>query len=123
MCDTIIHAAGLLRVPLVSADGSERVTGHSLRSTGAQGLAGRGLDPWAIQLLGRWGSDAVRLYLREAEQEGATIRAAATAPLDLDTILDQLVKRLDATGALLRPDAVRSKGATCPLQFRASFLC
>ena len=39
MAATFIHAAGLLGVPAVSPDGSEAITGHSLRVTGAQGLA------------------------------------------------------------------------------------
>lgn len=63
---TIAAAADLLRVPRSAPDGSERVSGHSLRVTGAQGLAKAGVDLWAIQLLGRWGSDAVMGYIREA---------------------------------------------------------
>ena len=47
-------------------DGSERVTGHSLRVSGAQGLARLGWDLWAIQLHGRWHSDVVKHYVREA---------------------------------------------------------
>jgi len=65
MAATIIHAAILLGVELASPDGSERVSGHSLRATGAQGLAAAGVDTWAIELLGRWGSDAVRGYVRD----------------------------------------------------------
>ena len=58
-------AAGHLDLPILSADGSSRVSGHSLRVTGAQGLARAGVDTWAIQLLGRWGSAAVLGYIQE----------------------------------------------------------
>ena len=64
--ETIIQAAKFLEIPLESPDHSERVSGHSLRSTGAQGLARAGLELWAIQLMGRWGSDAVKSYVRDA---------------------------------------------------------
>jgi len=37
-----------------------------LGATGAQGLTQMGLDIWAAQLLGRWGSTAVQVYVREA---------------------------------------------------------
>jgi len=63
---TILHAATLLNVPLTNREGTLRVSGHSLRPTGAQGLARLGLDVWAIQLLGRWGSGSVMEYVRES---------------------------------------------------------
>ena len=66
MVKTICHAAFLLGVPPSAPDGSERVSGHSLRVTGAQGLAQLGWDLWTIQLHGRWHSDVVRRYVREA---------------------------------------------------------
>ena len=98
--DTIIAAANKLQVPITSPDGAERVSGHSLRATGAQGLARRGLDLHSIQLLGRWGSEAVRGYVRDAELDAASLRAAAasssTTTKDLDALLDQLLLRLEA---------------------------
>jgi len=63
---TILHAAALLGVPAVNAEGTLRVTGHSLRPTGAQGLARLGLDAWTIQRLGRWGGPTVLNYVRDA---------------------------------------------------------
>ena len=53
MTETFCAAAKMLGVPLESADGSEFISGHSLRVTGAQGLARIGLNIWAIQLFGR----------------------------------------------------------------------
>ena len=64
MVEVILCAADLLKVDKQTADGGERVSGHSLRVTGAQGLSRAGLDVWAIQLLGRWGSEAVLTYVR-----------------------------------------------------------
>jgi hypothetical protein len=75
MAATIRAAAVHLKVALASPDLSEQVTGHSLRATGAQGLARAGLDEWSIQLLGRWGSQAIRLYTRQ----GALERSATWA--------------------------------------------
>ena len=76
MAATIRQAALTLGSPLSSPDGTEQITGHTLRATGAQGLARAGLDLWAIQLLGRWGSDAVRLYVRQASLERSATWAA-----------------------------------------------
>ena len=79
---TIRKAATLLQSPLCSVDCLEQVNGHSLRPTGAQGLSRLGLDLWSIQLLGRWGSTAVRDYVREAALQGASAwaRRAAISP-------------------------------------------
>jgi len=72
---TIEHAAMLLRVPRTSPDGTRRISGHTLRPTGAQGLTRLGLDLWTVQLLGRWGSSVVQQYVAEA----STTREAAHA--------------------------------------------
>ena len=77
MTDTIGHAALLLGTPLSSPGLAEQVTGHSLRATGAQGFAKAGLDEWSIQLLGRWGSKAIRGYTRGAALEKSSAWAKA----------------------------------------------
>ena len=63
---TFLRAADLLGVSTSTPDGSERVSGHTLRVTGVQGLARSGVDSWTIQLLGRWGSQAVLGDIRDA---------------------------------------------------------
>ena len=63
---TFAEAARLLGLQLFSYNGAPRFTGHALRATGAVHLAAAGVELWRIQLLGRWGSDAFRVYLREA---------------------------------------------------------
>ena len=65
MVATIRAAAGTLDTQAQSTDGSRAVTGHSLRVSGAQGLTRKGVDLWAVQLLGRWGSSAVQRYVAE----------------------------------------------------------
>ena len=55
MSATLVEAAKFLGVPLESPDGSEVISGHTLRVTGAQGLTRLGLELWAVQLFGRWG--------------------------------------------------------------------
>ena len=91
MVSTIQHAATLQGIPLRSPDASEQVSGHSLRVTGAQGLAQLGWHLWAIQLIGRWGSEVVRQYLREAP-----LLAPRPQPLDLDldAVVAAVVSRL-----------------------------
>jgi len=75
MAATIVEGARLLGVPTSNADQTERVSGHSLRPTGAQSMARMGVDTWSIQLLGRWGSAAVHGYIREAAVSAAAARA------------------------------------------------
>ena len=88
MVATIVDAARRLRVPLESPDQSARISGHSLRVTGAQGLARAGVDVWAIQLLGRWGSDAVLGYIREVPLElAATWAAKAARAMTLEEVM------------------------------------
>ena len=63
---TIRHAAELAGQQTRDASGSWLISGHTFRITGARTLAVLGLDAITIQLLGRWGSDAVLSYLAEA---------------------------------------------------------
>ena len=79
MVDTVARAAALLGLPLRTPDGLPCWTGHSLRVGGAQGLALAGLDSWAIQLLGRWGSLAVLGYIRDAPLAGSHAWAAVAS--------------------------------------------
>merc|ERR1712020_97240 len=65
MVASIVYAARLLGV-VDLRDGSLRVSGHSLRATGAQGLISLGWRADAVQLQGRWMSEAVVRYTREA---------------------------------------------------------
>ena len=80
MVATIVWAARKLKVS-DARDGSERVSGHSLRATGAQGLIRYGWRADAVQLMGRWESEAVRLYTREAALHAPTELTALMAYL------------------------------------------
>lgn len=64
--DTIRAAAEASGMQIRDSDGNHRLSGHTFRITGARFLAATGLDPITIQLLGRWGSNAVLTYLAEA---------------------------------------------------------
>ena len=75
---TVRRAALQLGQPLQDAGGLWLHSGHALRVTGAQGLSRAGLGIHAIQVLGRWGSDAVLLYIRNAPLY-ATHKYAAAA--------------------------------------------
>ena len=54
------------------------IKGHSMRVTGAQRMARAGLSEHQIAVYGRWGSAAIRRYVRESCIEGP---AAAIAPV------------------------------------------
>ena len=94
MATTIMHAAINLQVPLSAPDGSERVSGHSLRVSGAQGLARLGWDLWAIQLHGRWQSDIVKHYVRDAHLSPAGVASGLVDPLTLELVVRRVVQKL-----------------------------
>ena len=77
---TIIYAGRYLGVG-DSPDGTVRLTGHSLRPTGAQGLIEMGWRSDAVKLMGRWQSETVLRYTREA---------ALAAPSDLTALIVHL---------------------------------
>ena len=76
MTASIIHAGRLLGVTDMW-DGTERLSGHSLRVSVAQGLVRLGWRPDAVQLMGRWESEAVKRYSRLAALEAPTGLPAA----------------------------------------------
>ena len=91
---TLVAAARHLNIPTETPTG--RISGHTLRVTGAQGLAAMGLDLWAVQLLGRWGSAAVKGYVQEAHLAKAEGWAAkAKNDRDLDTMVGELVDKVE----------------------------
>ena len=90
MADTIREAGRMLGIAASAPDGSERITGHSLRVTGAQGLVLRGWHLWAVQLHGRWGSDVVRRYVRESPLIAAascSSSSSGSAGLELEAVV------------------------------------
>jgi hypothetical protein len=64
--ETIIALARLCGEPAVDADGVSRFGGHSWRTSGAQLLAGIGLELTKIEILARWISPMLRRYARQA---------------------------------------------------------
>ena len=63
--ETIEALARLLGEPLVTAAGSRRFGGHTLRVSGSQFLAGLGVQVTVIKRLARWGSDVVLDYIKD----------------------------------------------------------
>eukprot|EP00435_Cladocopium_sp_Y103_P067914 s724_g30.t1 len=63
---TIRIAAQRSGMEVTDPDGGHRLSGHTFRIIGARFLSAAGLDPITIQLLGRWGSNAVLTYLAES---------------------------------------------------------
>ena len=87
MVDTIQFAASHFGEGLVAEGGAQRFGGHTLRATGAVYFASCGVDVWRIQALGRWGSEAVRGYLRGAH---LTSLASLSAEANLGRSLEAL---------------------------------
>ena len=62
--------------------------------TGAQGLARKGVDLWAIQHLGRWGGATVQRYVADVPLEhAARLAASRDRELDLDARIEAAVSR------------------------------
>ena len=104
MTETIRMGAGRLGVTLEASDGSARVSGHSLRMSGAQGLSRAGVDTWAIQLLGRWGSATVLEYIQAVPLElSSTWARSAARQRSLEEVLRE---RRAATSSSSTPPSV-----------------
>ena len=89
---TVRHAAQLLGELLRSSNGAEQFGGHTPRATGAVFYAQAGVDTWRIQSLGRWGSDAIKSYLRGAHVSGlATISQEASLGKSLESSRAELL--------------------------------
>ena len=114
MAKTIAHAATLLHVPLSAPDGSERVSGHSLRVSGAQGLARSGWDFWAIQLQGRWHSDVVKHYVREAHLTPVGGAAHSGSGPTLEQVADAVIQKLGCIAQVGSGDLPKSGGSAQP---------
>ena len=114
MVRTIAHAATLLHVPLSAPDGSERVSGHSLRVSGAQGLARLGWDLWAIQLQGRWHSDVVKHYVRDAHLSPVGAAAHSGSGPTLEQVVDAAIQKLGCIAQVGSGDLPKSGGSAQP---------
>ena len=76
---TIRWAAQMAGQDIVTMEGEHLISGHTFRITGARYLSSLGLDAITVQLLGRWGSDAVLTYLAEAPLQGLASRVKPLA--------------------------------------------
>ena len=71
--DTIIAVAERIGQPTTCpSSGGKLFGGHSLRTGGAQTLAGLGVDPLGIQAMGRWKSQLVIRYAGDKGASGIT---------------------------------------------------
>ena len=90
---TFEAAASILVLALRAHNGARKYTGHCMRVTGAVFLAASGVDVWRIMALGRWGSDAIKLYLRDAH---ATTTGSITLEAQLGRSLETSRNELSA---------------------------
>ena len=116
MAKTIEFAATCLGIPLSAPDGSERISGHSLRVSGAQGLARMGWDLWAIQLHGRWQSDVVKHYVRDASLTpvGDAGGPAQSDPLTLELIVRRVLQKLGTSSRVGKEALPSCTGSAAP---------
>ena len=83
--DTFQKIAAHLQIPLCHQNGARAFTGP--RATGAQFLASRGIELWRIQIFGRWGSDVILRYIRDAP-------LASLAELALESVHSEDTRRI-----------------------------
>ena len=110
--------------PLVTPTGANRFTGHSGRATGAVYLAQTQVELWRIQLFGRWGSEAFKLYVRQAPlsqlhllaQEASVHTALANAKAELAAIFAQIKSSRD----LLANQPIASQPMQCLVDCEAA---
>ena len=114
MVRTIEHAALELGIALAAPDGCERVSGHSLRVTGAQGLARKGWDLWAIQLHGRWHSDVVKRYVQDAHLTPVGGAAHSGSGLSLELVVDAVLRKLRSRTRVGTEDLPTVAGSAAP---------
>ena len=113
-----------LNEPLTTATGASRFTGHTGRATGAVHLAQTQIELWRIQLFGRWGSEAFKLYVRQAPlsqlhllaQEASVHTALASAKAELAAIFAQIKSSQD----LLAKQPVAQKPIQCLVDCEAA---
>ena len=114
MVKTIEHAATQLGVALAAPDGCERVSGHSLRVSGAQGLARMGWDLWAIQLHGRWHSDVVKRYVQDAHLTPVGGAAHSGSGLSLELVVEAVLRKLRGKARVGAEDLPKVAGSAAP---------
>ena len=113
-----------LNEPLTTATGASRFTGHTGRATGAVHLAQTQIELWRIQLFGRWGSEAFKLYVRQAPlsqlhllaQEASVHTALASAKAELAAIFAQIKSSQD----LLAKQAIAQQPMQCLVDCEAA---
>jgi hypothetical protein len=102
-------------LPTTTPSGANRFTGHACRCAGAIYLASAGVDLWRIQLFGRWGSEAFKLYTRKAPLLAiGNIALDSVSSLGVQDMLKELVAKATREGAtsetLINENALRNKG-------------
>ena len=110
MAEVIRKAGSILGVSVASPDGSERITGHSLRVSGAQGLVHLGWHLWTVQLHGRWGSDVVKHYIRDSPLSSAALSSSSDGPsreLDVEALVAAVVSKLGRADSVVSARMVR----------------
>ena len=121
---TFEWVASQLGEPLESPTGARRFTGHSARATGAVHLATTQVELWRIQLFGRWGSEAFKLYVRNAPltqlhmlaQESSVQTALSAARAELAA----MVKQLKSYGQWRAEQPIAQQPIQCYLDCEAS---
>ena len=110
--------------PLVTPTGANRFTGHSGRATGAVYLAQTQVELWRIQLFGRWGSEAFKLYRSTSSLVTASLACArsivhtalANAKAELAAIFAQIKSSRD----LLANQPIASQPMQCLVDCEAA---
>lgn len=102
---TVETTASLLGLQTVGPRGENLYTGHVCRRTGAETFTAAGIEVSVIQIFGRWGSDTVLRYCKEAplassSSIAARVKRPSTSELAVDggeaTSIREAVTRLES---------------------------
>ena len=113
MVESVCVGAMSLGVNESSPDGAERITGHSLRVTGAQGLTQLGWHLLRIQLHGRWGSNVIKRYIRDSPLNvTSTISQASGSPdaWDLEAVVAAMSRKWGHRGPTVSSGSLQHLG-------------
>jgi len=104
-----------LNVDIYGPNGAPLITGHVARATGAVFLAENGVELWRIQLLGRWGSEAIKIYIRDAPVKSmSAVALEAFIQKDIHELVHDLkrVQKAVARDQISHPSIIPSLSST-----------
>ena len=113
--DTFELLGDRLGLPTKYPNGARCFTGHTARASGAVHLAASNIEPWRIQLFGRWGSQVFIQYIKDAPLkqmdklalESSVHLSIETAKIELQNLIRKAESGLKHTVACPSPEMLQ----------------